>query len=1014
MADPVALTFNYTGGWQTFDVPANTTVIRVTIKGAGSQGSPGGRVRGKLRVKGRDTIKILVGEQGRGGAGQAGGGGTTGGGGPGGNGGSPSRLGGMSGGGATELRLNTQDGEILAVAGGAGGQSGDGGSNGGSGGGDRGQDGTRAGGGSANVATGGTQSKGGDGGTVPSNPGYNGFAANDNLSNRGGEGGHSSQDKCFGGGGGGGGYHAGGGGQAGKAGVFNGGGGGGGSSFTGGLHDVDLNDRAGGIGHGQVIFEYDPDGDPNPITPTDVKVNGVAETAEMAIRSYGATISARVQDTVSGATFVTDNDVRMYVLLSPFMDPGEPTQIITDIGRFTLIGNGVEATGGISTATINGLNPATLYRGRVYAQDNRGQFSNSYASLSFWTNRPPNAPILVSPAPDTEFDSDDPIVFEWTHSDPDAESGHPEAQTNGILAFRLAATVKDSAGPWNNIPLFGSGNTITIPAADLTPGRWYEWIVQTNDPQGAASPWSPPSNFFINAIALPPTLIGPGGGEAIYAAENNVFEWRFNTMLTDETQVTADIRYRAVGAVDWETITGDLDAPGSSPRWLIDAETFTEGVHYEWQARTHTSTSTVSLWSASMFFWSVALPVGQPDIIPIDVTRMQEALGQYKNKVYVYYRGGRIPVGEIKPIYDIQWERKRDDFGTCTIHVNTWDPETKELLQSLRPWAFELVVFRNGIRCWEGPITRMSSKADSLEVEARDVLAYVYRRIMRNGYNDSYQFVGNQQVGLKTVVYRAQRIVTNALIYDDPNVLPYLTPVHNVGDAIQSRVVKAYTRTAFNELDDLAAHAGLDYSVAGRRIILNDTHRPIGKLPELGDSDFSTPPEVTIYGMAYATDFAVTNNNGYYGIATRGRDAAGEPVGDAAQTGYIEQLASEYGESDPTGAGTDSLTSDEATALQATLAAQADRNIAARYPMPVVVRIPDNSSLDPNVNLGINQLIPGVWAPLRATGGLIQASQWQKLDSMTVRQDASGEKISVVFSPAPNGGTDPDADLEET
>jgi hypothetical protein len=202
----------------------------------------------------------------------------------------------------------------------------------------------------------------------------------------------------------------------------------------------------------------------------------------------------------------------------------------------------------------------------------------------------------------------------------------------------------------------------------------------------------------------------------------------------------------------------------------------------------------------------------------------------------------------------------------------------------------------------------------------------------------------------------------------------------------------------------MAAKAGLDYSVSGRRIILNDTHRPIGRLPELSDGDFSDPPIVTIYGMQFATDFAVTNNNGIYGIATRHDDTLN-------QTGYIEQLASEYGESDPTGGGGEDLTPAEIAALQATLTAQAERNIANRYPMPVVVRVPDNSSLDPNINLGINQLIPGVWAPLRATEGLVQASQWQKLDSVTVRQDASGEKINVVFSPAPNGGEDPDADL---
>jgi hypothetical protein len=54
--------------------------------------------------------------------------------------------------------------------------------------------------------------------------------------------------------------------------------------------------------------------------------------------------------------------------------------------------------------------------------------------------------------------------------------------------------------------------------------------------------------------------------------------------------------------------------------------------------------------------------------------------------------------------------------------------------------------------------------------------------------------------------------------------------------------------------------------------------------------------------------------------------------------------------------------------------------------------------------------VPGVWIPLRATETIREVSQWQKLDSMDVEQNASGEKITVVMSPAPNAGQDPDAD----
>jgi hypothetical protein len=73
--------------------------------------------------------------------------------------------------------------------------------------------------------------------------------------------------------------------------------------------------------------------------------------------------------------------------------------------------------------------------------------------------------------------------------------------------------------------------------------------------------------------------------------------------------------------------------------------------------------------------------------------------------------------------------------------------------------------------------------------------------------------------------------------------------------------------------------------------------------------------------------------------------------------------------------------------------------------------VPDGSTLTPETEVDINHLIPGVWVPLRAQGTLREIAQWQKLDVVNVTESADeAEKVSVTFSPAPNGGQDPDAD----
>jgi hypothetical protein len=119
-------------------------------------------------------------------------------------------------------------------------------------------------------------------------------------------------------------------------------------------------------------------------------------------------------------------------------------------------------------------------------------------------------------------------------------------------------------------------------------------------------------------------------------------------------------------------------------------------------------------------------------------------------------------------------------------------------------------------------------------------------------------------------------------------------------------------------------------------------------------------------------------------------------------------LASSYNET--AAASTDTLTPAAVAELQKGLVDQAKRNIAHRWPTPLIVRVPDNSSLSPLCAIGFQQLIPGVWVPLRASGTPRVVTQWQKLDSVTVDVDEKGEKVQVVLSPAPNGGADPDAD----
>jgi subtilisin-like proprotein convertase family protein len=280
---PTTTTFNFTGGAQTFTVPAGVTSINFTALGAeggsgatgtnnggtvaGGAGGKGSRATGTLAVTPGQVINIFVG--GAGGTPTAGfnGGGT----------GGSANAGG--GGGASDVRFpgaSSADRILVAAGGGGGGRGGCEGIIGAPGAGGTGGNGDGNGAdGASSVTTGGVAGGGfGAVGVVPGLQGLGcaGFLGAPGLANSGpagGNGGAGQSCCCFnfqsipGGGGGGGGFLGGAGGGGGSAGTVGcsgndkgaGGGGAGGTSYTGGVTAgaVTTNIQS---GNGQVVLNY--------------------------------------------------------------------------------------------------------------------------------------------------------------------------------------------------------------------------------------------------------------------------------------------------------------------------------------------------------------------------------------------------------------------------------------------------------------------------------------------------------------------------------------------------------------------------------------------------------------------------------------------------------------------------------------------------------------------------------------------------------------------------------------
>jgi hypothetical protein len=1013
-------TIEYSGGWKKFVVPAGRTQVHINASGGGAGARHGGRVAGTLPCNPGDVLWIQVGGQGRL-NGQAYGGGGRG------SSGTGSGDPGRGGGGATTVRLGSKDGTIVLVAGGAGGDSGDGG-HGGAGGADSGEDGSpgSAGTGRTFNAKGGTQKNPGNGGSSGGGKSYAGDDAEPGVLGRGGAGAQVGKANSHGGGGGGGGLRAGGGGQAsaiqdnpgGAATVrFPGGGGGGGSNYANArLRGVSDSRGTGGVGNGEVILTFADHGyvQKAPAIPGDVTINGENESSEMATKSMGTIVlKASLFDTNIG---------QKVQLVAVMVEGPQPVMGATFKSPLMELGrndDGQNAERVTATITLNGLPLNTLYKMHLWAVDETGQASTGpygdpttgFTSISFWTNRPPDPPELLDPDENSQIPTDTDITFAWNYSDPDGGN----TQGGYSLRYRRAATPLSAAGPWvYRSQWWDASQSRIVLAEEFQDNTQCEWTVATKDPEGVFGPYAIPRSFYILADSTPPLLTYPTAGQAVDVGRPITFTWTFRDPQPGTSQVDADIRYRVVGTDDWITLFGAPEpaVPGGAGMWTVGVDELAASQHYEWSARTTSTTTQTSGWAEPEDFWTIRTPGSaiQPGA-PL-TGRMQGPLGYGNNRAFIYRRGGSVYVGELKGIKQLSWDRRRDDTSQINVVIDEFDDLTAQLLNTISTWAYEIVIFRTGPngteRVAEGPITLIDDRYNEFEIQAKDVSAYLSRRVMRQGYTDGYQLINGVQVGLRTVVDRAELNILNALAYDDPNVIPYLTAIKNDADARQSRIVPDHSRMVLEDIDDLASKAGLDYTVAGRRIILWDTHRMIGRLPEMGNAAFLAPPHITEYGMQLCNYYAVTDGSGVYGSASRGLDSNGQPE----FYGWVEMLASAYGTDPDEVSDASLLTSEARAALEATFATQAERNIAHRWPTPKQVKVPENTRLSPALNIGINQLIPGVWVPVRAKSRIMEVGQWQKIDRVSVTQTSKGEQITISMAPAPNNGADPDADAE--
>lgn len=380
-----------------------------------------------------------------------------------------------------------------------------------------------------------------------------------------------------------------------------------------------------------------------------------------------------------------------------------------------------------------------------------------------------------------------------------------------------------------------------------------------------------------------------------------------------------------------------------------------------------------------------------------------------EHHAYISDRGGRARVAELVDLSQITWSRTRDEMSTASILIEGGACVAQiDVLRNIEPKRHELVIFRGTQRVWEGPINLVGWHANYVEIQATDVMAYVYGRPLSkdwdNRYRDNIDPNTGDNLGPLTrpieVTTRLEAILNYEMVQPmsylandgttvvtvpawealtpPANVLPHVV-VHHFPDEVRtSAYTKPYEMTVGEHIDNYAQTGGLDYTVVGRAIHLWDVNRYVGQTRTLTEADFFGEVIVTAYGSDFAALAFNVAQDGRYG-------GAGENDSYYGPWSKIHTVENE---------------DDEEAPSQAYLNSQAQRNLAGRNPVPVEVRIPDSSGVRLSPGLTIDDLVPGVHMPLLATLNSRQMSQMQKLHKVVVTETSEGENIAITLIPA--------------
>lgn len=361
-------------------------------------------------------------------------------------------------------------------------------------------------------------------------------------------------------------------------------------------------------------------------------------------------------------------------------------------------------------------------------------------------------------------------------------------------------------------------------------------------------------------------------------------------------------------------------------------------------------------------------------------------------------------VTQITGITNLYWERTIDDFSEARIRfqpqkgddccgqlIAKWDSAGNLIQSGVWPWSHEVMIYRDGEPVWMGPIFSVdetvnpSETTDFIQINARDYLAWIDRRVIHQNLP-----FGGPATNLYDLVDIADRIIRDALEPDNLGFRPEDIQSPNPSGRKGRRTTRAHEARSGDELREVA-RGGIDFTCVGRKIFIKGVRRdPNQPVPELRNRDFQAGVEIRIVGAEAATKgYAVGQQPADPSVPN-----AKAPVGVAIAPGVPASGI------DPFFGLIEALTNSGETTSQEFLNWMATELVDENNPPPRTLSVPASSTLSPDANVSVHELIPSRHFKLTIKGTCSELSQYMRLSHLEATWEPNNpERIGVTFIP---------------